>query len=176
MNSETDALESPARPYPLWLRLLVGRRPGWTLVRALFLVALSAVVFKFVLVPIQVKGTSMFPTYKDGKINFVNRLSYVSNPPRRGDIVAVRLAGPNLLILKRVVGLPGETVTIKQGVVHIDGKALDEPYVKSPVASRVQRIRPRRLDDHEYFLVGDNREVSEMYVKPDSEIVGKVLL
>ena len=97
---------------PRWLRILViGRNPKVTLARAVVLAVLCFVVFKFVLLHIRVEGISMLPTYQDGSAHFVNRLAYLWHEPRRGDVVSIRLAGSShLMYLKRIIGLPGETV------------------------------------------------------------------
>lgn len=96
----------------------------------------------------------MQPTYASGSFRLVNRLSFAARPPARGDIVAIRLAGTRVVYVKRVIGLPGETLAIVGGVVHIDGRPLDEPYVRDR--------RPWDFDEvtigaDEYFVVGDNR-------------------
>ncbi len=84
----------------------------------------------------------------------MNRLSYSQRPPTRGDVVAIRLAGPSLVFVKRIVGLPGERISIAQGTVHVNGEALPEPYVRH----RRPWDRPEvTLGSEEYFAVGDNR-------------------
>jgi signal peptidase I len=167
-----------ATPPPSWLRTMVlGRHPKRTLVRVVVLVAVSVVVFKFILLPIRVEGTSMMPTYRERGINFVNRLTYRSHDPQRGDVVAVRTTGYHILYMKRVIALPGETVAFHQGHAVINGTALDEPYVKY---SCDWEIGPETLGPDEYFCVGDNRSMSAhehfKFRAPRSRIVGKVLL
>ena len=85
----------------------------------LVLAGISFVTFKWVLIPIRTQGVSMLPTYSSGTFNLVNRLSYVGlhAEPKRGDIVAIRLAGPNVVYVKRIVGMPGERVSIVEGWV-----------------------------------------------------------
>ena len=77
----------------MWVRFILGRNPGWTLLRILVVILLVLIVFKFVLLPIRVTGHSMWPTFHNGEIKFVNRLSYLRQKPKRGDIVAVEYAG-----------------------------------------------------------------------------------
>jgi len=113
----------------------------------------------------------MLPTYHNGSFNFVNRLSYHSVPPQRGDVVSIYVA-TNVLYLKRVVALPGETIAMYHGKVLINDKSLDEPYVKLPGR---QTIWPYHLGADEYFLAGDNRAVSLVGTISRSNIVGKVL-
>ena len=127
MGTNAEAVESPS-----WVqRVLIGRNPKRTLVRSLVLVVVSVVVFKFVLQPIRVEGGSMLPTYKDRGVHFVNRLAYLFHGPRRGDVVAIRLlAGEHVMYMKRIIGLPGETVAFHEGRLYINGQPMDEPYVK----------------------------------------------
>ena len=145
-----------AQPPSLLLRVLIGRKPKRTLVRIVVLVAVSVVVFKFVLVPIRVEGRSMLPTYNDHGVNFVNRLAYLLHEPRRGDVVAIGLeAGYHVMYMKRIVGLPGETVAFHQGHLYINGRVLDEPYVKLPGDWEHE---PEQVGPDQYYVVGDNRE------------------
>ena len=100
---------------PSWARFIVGRNPAWTIVRIAVVVVAAFVLFKFVLVPIQVTGNSMAPTYNHGAVRFVNKLAYLSSEPQRGDVVAVRFEGREVLLLKRVVGVPGDTIEVREG-------------------------------------------------------------
>lgn len=156
----------------MWLRLVVGRRPLVTLLRALAVVVISAVVFRFWLLPIRVTGTSMVPTYHDKQINFMNRLAYFRNHPQRGDVVCLRLSQQQLLLLKRVVGLPGERIAIREGVVFINGDKLEEPYANGKVPGRVAEFE---LQPTEYFVIGDNRPVSDLLRREERDILGKVI-
>jgi len=167
-----------AQAEPSWLRtVFIGRRPKRTLARIVVLVVTCFVVFKFVLLPIRVDGGSMLPTYKEHGVNFVNRLAYRFHEPRRGDVVAIRLAGPSIMFLKRIVGLPGETVAFHDGRALINGKVLEEPYVKFECD---WEIEPIVLGPEQYFVVGDNRsmpkEDHEMGEPHRDRIVGKILL
>jgi signal peptidase I len=165
-------------PEPHWLqRVVIGRNPYFTLVRVLILVVTCVIVFKFVLLPIRVEGVSMLPTYKNGRINFVNRLAYLWHEPERGDVVAIRLAGPSVMYMKRIIGKPGETVAFHDGRTFINGKLLDEPYVKM---EWFWELAPRQLGDDEYYFVGDNRSMPlldhEQGKAHRYRIIGKVLL
>jgi len=187
---------------PSWLRtILIGRRPKWTLVRIVVLVVTCYIVFGFLLLVIRIEGPSMLPTYSTGRINVVNRLAYARHEPRRGDVVAIRLAGteynahefvhdlmrvrlnfdrlarPSVMYMKRIVGLPGETLQFIEGRLFVDGKVLEEPYVKSRYR---WEMPPRKLGPDQYFVVGDNRVMAiddhEHGVPLRNHIVGKVLL
>ena len=163
---------------PRWIRIVVmGRNPKVTLVRVAILIVTCFVVFKFILLPIRVEGISMLPAYRDRSVNFVNRLAYLRHEPQRGDVVSIRLAGIHVMYMKRIIGLPGETVAFENGRVLINGEVLDEPYEKSPCD---WNRAPVKLDSDEYFVVGDNRNMPwEGHVKGvarRSQIVGKVVL
>src|SRR5712672_3128060 len=124
---------NPESPKPTWLQtVLIGRNPRRTLLRSCLLVIFCLLISQFVLLPIRVEGASMLPTYKESGVNFINRLAYAWSDPKRGDVVAIRLAGPHIMFLKRIIGLPGETVGFHDGRAVIDGVILDEPYVKQP--------------------------------------------
>jgi signal peptidase I len=171
VNSETQSS-------PSWLRIIVmGRNPRFTLVRALCLAAAAFVIFRFVLLPVRVTGGSMEPTYHDGSINFINQLAYRRHEPQRGDVVGVRFAGRSVMLLKRVVGLPGELIGFQNGKVTVNGAALDEPYIKLP--SDWAR-HPVQLGPNDYFVVGDNRSMAienhTLGITKRERILGKPLL
>lgn len=171
-----------------WLRrVLIGHHPKRTRVRILVLVvpfSILFILFRFVLLPIQVKGPSMLPTYHEGGINFLNRFAYLRSEPKRSDVVGIRLArpswlfaAPSVVYMKRIVGLPGETIEFRDGHVLIDGKLLEEPYVKFPCD---WDLAPEILKPNEYYLVGDNRSMPEFLHEKGradkNRVVGKILL
>ena len=163
---------------PRWLSIVVmGRNPKATLARVAVLIVTSFVVFKFILLPIRVEGISMLPTYKDRSVNFVNRLAYLRHEPQRGDVVSIRLAGPHVMYMKRIIGLPGESIAFENGRVLINAEVLDEPYEKSPCD---WNCPPVKLGPDEYYVVGDNRTMPQELHKhgetPRYRILGKVLL
>lgn len=167
-----------ATPCPLWRRILIGRHPKRTAIRAAILVVVSFVVFGFILLPVRISGISMEPAYHDGSFNFVNLLAFKRSKPRRGDVVALRFSDFRVrpVYMKRIIGLPNEAVEVRFGVVLIDGQPLDEPYVK---ARHPWNIPKRVLGGEEYFVVGDNRGMpSRLHyfgVKDSKQILGKVL-
>jgi signal peptidase I len=159
-----------------WRRALLGRRPSRTLVRVGVLIVVGVLTFGWLIVPVRAYGPSMLPTYRDGGLYFVNRAAYAWREPRRGDVVAIRLAGPHVLYVKRIVGLPGERVLILRGVVHVNGTALEEPYVVNRAA---WHMRETPLGRDEYFVVGDNRgmrmELHDLGTVRRDRIVGQML-
>jgi signal peptidase I len=157
--------------------ILFGKNPALTFVRIVVLVAVCWFLYSFVVFPIRITGISMLPNYPDKSLNLVNRLAYIRHEPQRGDVVSIRLTGPHVLFMKRIIGLPGETVEFVSGRVLINGKILIEPYEKM---SCDWNRPPVTLAADEYFFVGDNRtmplEDHEHGVKKRIYIVGKVLL
>jgi signal peptidase I len=163
-----------------WVRtVIIGRNPKLTFIRIIVLVVVSLIVFKYVFLPVRVDGPSMQPTYREGGVNFVNRLAYLKREPQRGDVVAVRYTGNSIMLMKRVVGLPGETIEFVNGRLVVNGQFLDEPYVKLGCD---WNIRPEhyRLRDDEYYVVGDNRsmpfENHQQGAARRGKILGRVML
>ena len=107
---------------------MIGRNPGVTVVRLVVLVVISSILFKGILIPVRVTGRSMEPTYHDGRVNFINRLAYLRSEPRRGDVVGLQRKPSRLLVLKRIVGLPGERVAVRYGRIFINDELLEEEY------------------------------------------------
>ncbi len=176
MDSVTDQPNTTSEPSRL-RRLLIGRNPKRTMVRVVVLICSCFIIFRFIFLPIRVEGVSMLPTYRSNGVNFVNRLAYRYHEPRRGDVVAIRLSGPSIMYMKRIIALPGESLAFHEGHAYINGNLLEEPYVKFPCAWEDE---PRQLGPAEYYVVGDNRSMpqSDHYQgKADRErIVGRVLL
>lgn len=168
---------------PDWLqRVLIGRSPKRTLIRAAIWVGLLFLLSRYVLVPIRVEGISMLPTLSESQIGLVNRLAYLSHPPQRGDIVAVGMAGPHVfshvMLCKRVIALPGETIAFHAGRVVINGQALDEPYLRGRPCNWERP--PEEVGPNEYYVVGDNRTMDfELHKQGRADrgrILGKVIL
>lgn len=124
-----------------------------------------------------VKGRSMLPTLRDKEWLLVWRLPFVLGCPRRFDVVICHYPGRRMkrlpflsqCFVKRVVGLPGETLEVIEGVLHIDGQPVEEPFLDQQRA-RFFRNRPLvTLGPDEYFVMGDNRDNSN-----DSRRVGPI--
>ena len=155
---------------------------------------ISAIVIllfvNFVAHPVRVDGRSMYPTLKDGEFGFTNVGGVLLNGVERGDIVVVTMEeeGQKTHWVKRVIGLPGETVSCVNDVVYINGKVLDETkyiapdyrqslvdkfgyFNKVPNAdnTNVEDFEEVKLKDDEYYVMGDNRPYSK-----DSRYVGPV--
>ena len=143
------------------------------IVEIALVILLAAGVSSFFCRSIVVQEGSMEPTLKAGDRALINSAAYKLSSPRRGDIVVFRAEddAKSSLHIKRVIGLPGETVQIKGSTIYIDGKPLKENYGKDPIDYAGIAEKPIKLGDDEYFVLGDNREISR-----DSryEEVGKV--
>jgi len=125
------------------------------IIRLILIATLAFAVFKFILAPVWITGLSMEPTYHNGRLIFINRLIYLRRPPARGEVVAIRTSGLEVMYLKRVVALPGESLEIDNGLVKINGKLLAEPYVTKRQPWQVPTVT---LEPDEYYVIGDNRE------------------
>lgn len=132
-------------------------------------VVIALLIHAFLAQATRVYGQSMEPNLHSDERLVVEKLSYRFHGPRRGDIVVLHdpAGGPELLI-KRVIGLPGERVVIADGRVYIDGMALHEPYLTQPTTgnSRAVLVPPLTV-----FVMGDNRSASR-----DSRVFGPVPL
>ena len=140
--------------YPIIRRFLFPPMTPRFLVRVALVAILAYLFFGHVCLPIRIQGSSMEPTYPDGGINFIWRLRYNRSRPQRHEVVAIRFAGKSVILLKRVVALEGESVEFRQGRLFVDGKGIDEPYVRYPCD---WNLPPRRVEEKHAYVVGDNR-------------------
>jgi signal peptidase I len=138
--------------------ILVGRSLGRSLLRGLTLAAVLFAGSRYVLTPVRAHGISMLPTYGEGQLLLCYRLAYSFSPPRRGDVVAITLKGGQAVLVKRIIGLPGERIRIEHGQVFVNDEPLDEPYVRYRVP---WEIRDTELGNGEIFVIGDNRSMPE---------------
>ena len=116
----------------------------------------------FVIRPVQVKGNSMYPELTDASLGFSNVLGYSFGHIKRFDIVIIYVAEKDEYLVKRVIGLPGETVSYQDGLLYINGEHvaedfLDEKYVSTYNGTFMTDISPITLSDDEYYCLGDNR-------------------
>ena len=162
---------------PWWRTILIGRNPTRTLFRLVLLVIVVVGLRMFIFWPIRVQGMSMLPTYRDNQINVVNHLAYRWHEPQRGDVVAIRHSGTTVLLMKRIVALPGETVAFRGGKLLVNGTEQSEPYVRLKCS---WQMPPVQLGANEFFVVGDNRSmlIEDHYFGSATRdrIIGKVLL
>jgi signal peptidase I len=131
--------------------------------------ALAMVIIVFFYQPVKVEGTSMAPLISDQERIFINKFVYRFEPIGRGDVVVFWYPlDRTKSFIKRVIGLPGETVEIRRGRVFVDGRRLMEPYVP-PQYADLGNYGPFVVPDGEYFVMGDHRASSN-----DSRIFGPV--
>ena len=151
---------------------------------ALLAILIVVPIRLFVAQPFIVSGASMDDTFHNGQYLIVDQVSYYFNDPARGDVVIFRYPrDPSKFFIKRVIGLPGDTVIIEDAAVRIknaeypESFTLDEPYVNEMAAAapRVEVLGPR-----EYFVMGDNRNHSSdsrvWGVLQEERIVGRAWL
>lgn len=126
---------------------------------------------------VRVDGFSMVPTLQDGEYVLVNRLAYRNSLPERGDIIVfVSPQATDLDLIKRVIGLPGDTVNISGGVVQVNSQVLDEPYIAAaPVYNGEWNVPEGQL-----FVLGDNRNDSSdshaWGLLPQENVLGQAIL
>lgn len=145
-------------------------------------IVLALLIFLLIRVVIQnfrIEGYSMEPNLHQGQYLIVNKAMYRwLHPPQRGDIVVFEYPrAPDRDFIKRIIGLPGETVEIRNGSIYIDGVPLDEPYLREPTHGNMP---PRTLKSDEFFVLGDNRDNSSDSRSwgplPRENIIGKAWL
>lgn len=140
------------------------------LIAIVIALAIAFVIKGFVFDLIQVSGTSMVPTLHNGDRVAVEKLSLYTNNIKRDQIVILDSGDKeHTIYIKRVIGLPGENLEIKNGFVYINGKKLNEPYLK-PGTFTSGDIKIT-VPENTVFVLGDNREVSE-----DSRYIGPIPL
>jgi len=136
----------------------------WELVRfAIIAVAIVIPIRIFIAQPFIVSGSSMFPTFQDGQYLIVDEISYKLTDPQRDDVVIFRYPNDTTkFFIKRIIGLPGETVDINGSEVtitnkeHPEGFKIDQPFVEN----KANNDTHFELKNNEYFVMGDNRTAS----------------
>ena len=135
----------------------------------LIAIGLALVIIVFLYQPVKVEGTSMAPLLSDQERIFINKFVYRFEPIHRGDVVVFWYPlDRTKSFIKRVVGLPSETVEIRQGAVYVNGLPIAEPYVPRQYED-LSDFGPVRVPLDDYFLMGDHRISSN-----DSRVFGPV--
>lgn len=133
----------------------------------LLLIVLTITASYFITTNIFVKtavaGVSMEPTLMEGQVVIVNKIEYYLKSPRRNDVIVYKQSNRehSYYEIKRVIGLPGETVKIKKGIIYINDEALKEKVKTETIENAGLAEEGIKLDDNEYFVLGDNRNDSE---------------
>jgi len=155
----------------------------------LFALTVMVLIGVFVVQPVAVEGTSMLPQLHDGERLLVNKLIYYKSDTlqkygfpglERGDVVVFWFPNnPDQSFVKRIIGLPGETVELRNGVVYIDGRELKEPYLDPNRNMAHANSQPKKVEQHYYFVAGDNRDNSfdsrAWGLVPEKYIYGKAM-
>jgi signal peptidase I len=123
----------------------------------------------------RIDGSSMYPTLQDGEYLIINNMTYLLDDPQHGDIVVFRHPRNELNLIKRVVGVPGDQVTIEEGTVWVNGEAIVEPYI----ADSPNYNGSWEVPSGNYFVLGDNRNNSSdshsWGFLPEENLLGKAL-
>jgi signal peptidase I len=158
-------IHSPGRPVLRWL-LRALRELAETVIPA---VIIALVINLFLAQATQVLGQSMEPNLHTAQRVVVEKVTYrLVHGPRRGDIVVIDTPDQTEMLIKRVIGLPGETISVHRGTVYIDGEELEEPWTVNPGGSN---YGPKTTPPLHVFVLGDNRGASN-----DSRSFGPVLI
>lgn len=166
---ETPA--APAEEQVPWGRMLLDILETVVLAVVLFL-GINAVSAR-----VRVDGSSMIPTLQNGEFVLVNRMAYRIGDPQRGDIIVFRSINENGLdLIKRIIGLPGDRVQVRDGQVMVNGQALSEPYIAAPPRYSGEWEVPQGF----LFVLGDNRNDSsdshQWGLLPAENVIGKAIL
>ena len=134
----------------------------WLLLIVLTITA-SYFITTNVFVKTAVAGVSMEPTLMEGQVVIVNKIEYYLKSPKRNDVIVYKQSNRehSYYEIKRVIGLPGEKVKIKNGIIYINDEALKEKVKTETIENAGLAEEGIKLDDNEYFVLGDNRNDSE---------------
>ena len=169
---------SPEETHNRSLPIVVSEIRGW--IRDVFFVVGTAIMIViFLYQPVKVEGTSMLPELKDQERIFVNKFVYRFEKISRKDIVVFWYPrDPTKSFIKRIIGLPGDTVEIRSGTVYVNGERLKEPYLV-PEFSDKKSMDLRNVDPGYYFVMGDDRKFSSdsrtWGLVPEKYIYGKAV-
>lgn len=127
----------------------------------IIIIIVVILVRTFIATPVRVNGTSMYPTLKGNEIMLLNKLGHID----RFDIVVLKIDGKEDNLIKRIIGLPGESIEIMNGDIYINDKKIEDKYGYG-ITYDIDKVT---LKKDEYFILGDNRKISL-----DSRVFGTI--
>lgn len=146
-------------------------------VKALIIAILIAFFLKtFIFATSIVEGESMDPTLQNGERVIFNKIIYIIDEPERGDIVIIEKPYKNYV--KRVIGLPGETIEINSGNLYINGEQYEQTFLDEDAQRQTGNFGPQKIPEGSYFVMGDNRAISKdsrngLGFIEENEIIGR---
>ncbi len=147
--------------------------------------AILVIFYLFFASPNQIKGVAMAPNYVDGQYYLTDKWSYRFSEPKRGDVVVYKAPNnPDMDYFKRIIGLPGEEIEIREGKIFINGQLIDEPYLAAGTVTYehtyLKEGQKLLIPEGQYFVMGDNRPHSSDSRAhgpvPKESIVGKMTM
>jgi signal peptidase I len=130
-----------------------------------FATALFLFMYLLVMQPHKIKGNSMHPNFPDGEYLLTDKVSYRFGEPQRGDVIVFKAPyedGDEFI--KRIIGLPGDTVSVQSGNIYINGTQLEENYLENSIytvgGTFLGEGETETVPPHQYFVLGDNRDYS----------------
>lgn len=130
-----------------------------------FSIAIFLLVYLLIFQPHKIKGTSMEPNFPNDQYLLTDKVSYRLGEPERGDVIVFAAPETNgEEFIKRIIGLPGERISIKDGRIFINGKVLEEPYLSDSIytqsGSFMSEGEEKQIPNDGFFVLGDNRQAS----------------
>ena len=147
--------------------------------------AIMVMIYLFVMSPQEIKGASMEPSFENGEYILTNKILYKLTDPERGDVVIFKAPkNPDIDYIKRIIGLPGDTVALRGNKIYVNNAPLDESYLAAGIVifggSFLQENREVVVPPGKYFVMGDNRPHSsdsrEFGVIAKEDFIGKAIL
>lgn len=186
MTSDQQELKSPphhqSKSSSPWVKLWDSQKENLQII--LIALFLAFLIRGWIAEPRYIPSDSMFPTLKIGDRLVVEKISYRLHPPQTGDIIVFE-PPQNLkeqgftkeqVFIKRIIGLPGQTIAIKKGQVYINNQPLTENYIAEPPD---YELNPYPIPDHQFFVMGDNRNNSnDSHIwgfLPQENIIGRAI-
>lgn len=176
-TTQPDTPTQQTQPEPIAEQVADWKRFALDILETLVLAVVLYFGINAVSARVRVDGFSMRPTLQDGEYILVSKLAYKLGEPQRGDIVVfIFPVNPEEDLIKRVIGLPGDTITIQDGVLSINGVEMDEPYINAaPAYDGTWQVA-----EGELFVLGDNRNDSrdshQWGLLPFENLIGRAVL